>query len=131
MPMFLYLGEFGLCCPKLLPNLLSGGVSNSLKGNVCIEGTEVFHSVKGCCASHTLVDCREDRSHIGTKKLDLKSNCTTSTPYIVHRSQPLLVLRVSVFSQRLILLLCVLGISHRSCHHWYVIIHHGSISGSM
>ena len=78
-----------------------------------------------------LVDCREDQSHIGTKKLDLKSNCTTSTPYIVHRSQPLLVLRVSVFSQRLILLLCVLGISHRSCHHWYVIIHHGLISGSM
>ena len=44
------------------------------------EGAKVFHLARGCCTSHTQVDCKEDQSCIGTKKLDLKSNCT---PYIV------------------------------------------------
>ena len=112
MPMLLSLREFGLCCPKSLPNLLSGGIPDLLKGNVCIEGTEVFHSVKGCCTSHTLVDCREDWSHIGMKKLDLRSNCGPN--YILNTTctQPLLVASLLVISQILIPLLQVYRIRH-------------------
>ena len=37
-------------------------------------------------AQATQGSCREEfRGRIGTKKLDLKSNCATSTPYIVLR----------------------------------------------
>ena len=49
------------------------------------EGTEVFHSVRWCCADYPRELRREVRGCIGTKKLDLKSNCATSTPYIVSR----------------------------------------------
>ena len=78
MPAFLPLRELCSGCPKLLPHLLCGGVSDLLKGNGDLCKAEVSHSAEGCCASHTKVDCR-DHDHMGTKKLDLKSNCTTST----------------------------------------------------
>ena len=41
--------------------------------------TEVFHSVRIMLRKSHKVDCRGDRGRIGTKKLDLKSNCGTTT----------------------------------------------------
>ena len=49
---------------------------------VKVQKVEVFHSTRQCCASHTGV-ADGSGSRIGTKKLDLKSNCATHTPYIV------------------------------------------------
>ena len=52
---------------------------------VKVRGVEVFHSTRTMlCKPHEEVADRSG-SRIGTKKLDLKSNCATGTPYIVLR----------------------------------------------
>ena len=59
----------------------------------CVHG-EAWCEVRGlrsstqsgrCCADYTRQLQRGVRGCIGMKKLDLKSNCATSTPYIVLR----------------------------------------------
>ena len=47
------------------------------------KGIEVFHSIKTMLRKLHKEVAEGKRSRIGTKKLDLKSNCATSTPYIV------------------------------------------------
>ena len=48
-----------------------------------LEGLRCFTQSGQCCADYTGQLQRRIRGRIGTKKLDLKSNCATSTPYIV------------------------------------------------
>ena len=68
--------------PKLLPHFFGGrgrGVADSAKRGGRFERIEVFHSIKTMLRRPHRVVCREDRSRIGTKKLDLKSNCDPNT----------------------------------------------------
>ena len=45
-----------------------------------VQGIEVFHSIRDDAAQATQGDCREEsRGRIGTKKLDLTSNCGPTT----------------------------------------------------
>ena len=68
----------------LLP--VKGQRGYALGGAWCrFKGIEVFHSIKTMLRKPHKVVAERSGSRIDTKKLDLKSNCATSTPYIVLR----------------------------------------------
>ena len=51
-----------------------------------VQGIEVSHSIRMMLRKPHEVVAEKSRSRIGTKKLDLESNCATGTPYIVLRT---------------------------------------------
>ena len=72
---------------ELLPHFLGRRgrwVSDAAQRGEGSEGLRSFTQSRRCCASYTR-QLQRDRSRIDMKKLDLKSNCATSTPYIVLR----------------------------------------------
>ena len=48
-----------------------------------VKGLRSFTQSRRCCTDYTRQLQRGVRSRVDTKKLDLKSNCATGTPYIV------------------------------------------------